>query len=353
MQKLDPELRELLLIHHSFESETVQHQPLTVEILDAYEGLVNYRYMVRLVLEQNLPFHWPYGKGLISQNGERICRPYQHLCSLPPFNRLNRTEFKDSNSDIRGKQDDDECAPNGDQAQALRALALVSDVLSEVKTRYMSTFDIIHEEWLENRKARALANARMANSNLFMRVSPVTLPSLRKKRKIGDEVETNRVKTEGIANPQKQPKPKPAGRRQFSRLARFGTAFVIVALLIIVAVSPKNYSGGVADKLVPPKESNDNALTDNDVKIINQWYDLANSGKNDALHSFIVRKQDELIAAGRIMIKQGEDWSKRENGDRKAMERYILAGQMAFRLIEATGDSTLYEELKPKRITEK
>ncbi|MCG8605988.1 hypothetical protein MJD09_13475 [bacterium] len=277
MQLLDPEFRQILLAHHGHFDQAVQRQPLTIEILDGFEGLVNLRSSLRQISRQNLPFRWPYG-GLDSSRGA----PRPALCTHPPFDRLYTIDMS--------------------KKTAKEALGVVDDAIAEVIARYMPAFGDLHAEWLGDRKATELANSNRAASTFSKSVK--------------------------------------SDKKRMSGISTFVGATALIGLILISSITYQKNPSSIARDLVPPETAQEWQLSDFEIASLDDLYELARTRQDQELNIFIETRRPVLKDIGLTIFEQGKAWyGKRDT--LKAKRSFETVAQIGILLKERSQDTEL------------
>ncbi|MFQ5823289.1 MAG: hypothetical protein ACE5JB_04470 [bacterium] len=146
MQHLDKEISYRLQIQHQVKDEAKPEHPLTEDILDRYEDLIHAQCTLRQIIEQGLPFQWPF----------RRSAPQQKETSPPPppFDWLEKQTPK----------------------TAEKALEVVDKAISQVHKLYLWNFNKVQIEWFSEKEAlrtkRSFVNKFRAAPTRKRRVFP-------------------------------------------------------------------------------------------------------------------------------------------------------------------------------------
>jgi hypothetical protein len=137
MQKLDKELHHHLQAQHQIKDKGESKLPLTDEILERYEELIQAQCTLRQIVEHDLPFQWPF-KRAASQKSDSIASP-------PPFDWLEKQSPK----------------------TAEKALEVIDKTIHEVHKLYLWDFDRVRKEWISKQKDKEAQKLRRPLVNKF------------------------------------------------------------------------------------------------------------------------------------------------------------------------------------------
>ncbi|MFQ5864371.1 MAG: hypothetical protein ACE5IW_03985 [bacterium] len=273
MEHLDKDLHNRLQAQHQERDEAKIKQPLTDDILERYEQLIQAQHTLRQIIEQQLPYQWPFRRPA-TQKKEASPSP-------PPFDWLEKQNPK----------------------TAEKALEAVDETISEVHKLYMWDYDKVQREWVAKQQEKEIYRFRR--------------PLVKKLRTTFTEK-----------------------RKGFPGFFYLIVLPLLIGILTIPFLPSDRYRAGISKTFAPPLPSQQYRLNDQEMKLLDEWYDISRSGQNSYVDAFVLVNHEELKQIGMKLIEQGNLWNERGNVT-EARTRFIWASHIGTVLQRAVNDAEL------------